>query len=1268
MATLTVPENEMWVNLSPYEKNRIIASGLSQTDLGRDMLAQDYILKQLTATLMYPEDELGQKFWDRVYAKAQDAFGTTDIPINTFNKVWIIPEKANVFVNGKSVFVVKNYLKVMLEEDYLALESNRGHDDHGVGVGLQDAQDEISTMSKNIVREVLIPELEKEVNTGKNFANLRQIFNSMILATWYKQNLKKSLLGQVYVNQNKVNGIDLEDKQVKEKIYNQYLAAFKQGVYDLVREDYDSATQQVIPRKYFSGGIVASQLEVDDHAMATNATADVLNGNEQIFTVENFSADAATLSSVKDIETAFPGIDFSKTQKFFDEGKISMEGFEVYLEEFEILLEKKFKDHPLFSDFNKKVIHLISSQIKDFYAVEHKNPMAGFINGLDLVEAINYLINSQAWISSPMESSPITERGIFQGEDGWHYERDLLDPKKAEKQLLNYFFPSAETGLLFRNRETLLNAVGSCLFSSRLFGEKKIFLSPLMAGEDVSHYFKSSNVEVYSPDPTVSDIKGAQLYDELIFGSYNALVIHKDEIPDMEEFLNFLLENNNLINEQDEFNHVIIYGYGRFKPGISDQMLQTLKERDISLSGLSIFGEDSEGAFVFHSVEEIMSAAMWVSYTDTDYQRQLKELLKKARYVVDGTPTSFMVWDLALMDSSFLSNSVVEVTDDMVISAYEHLSTVNLLNRISDIRQGYTDLLSRLLNVEIMPGSVYLNELLDLVQSRTQRNVDLISEWLSSSDSGSQKNDDLFREVLSEYRILLKYYQYLRFYAYRQQGSSPVEEQQMLSNLEFLFDHFFTTSSLKTDSNYHHASLITSSAMGTITMVLDQIAAAGQTTKPKVVLGHHVYFEIDNLREVMDDVIDFSSYEEQIFRDLIYDIKKGKYVALFTDPIANNSGKFNENRKRSLPVSDLMKLLPQLTAIEYQKPFYLVLDVSLFGPSFNLDVFLEGLTLPKNFHVITYTSLVKLHQQGLELLRGGALTVYSSDQPALQRIIKELKASRKKTGTHLEMLDYIPLESLWTNHDQIIDHTKKIMRNTLKFAQFAEKKLSDIDYVKVMYPGLESHPDHALWEENHQLGVPFIYLEFEKNDHPIYEFIIKWHMEMYKRKVGGVVSRDSFGFSFVNVMRFSLTENSESYRIGLPPVDETELEAIQETFEAAFNSVFIRGEVDMDDLEKEFIQLYDLPVGDDSEGEDEDHALATQPVDELQSAPGGIDLNANHLDLRVDGDISEYESFDPAMLKDFRNNGFRPVIINVAPISNIPLLVSKNRNAAGLRN
>ena len=69
LASLTIPEKDLWVNLSPYEKNRIIPQSFGQTEMGRDLLAEDYLLKQITASLIYPEDAVGKKFWKRITKK-----------------------------------------------------------------------------------------------------------------------------------------------------------------------------------------------------------------------------------------------------------------------------------------------------------------------------------------------------------------------------------------------------------------------------------------------------------------------------------------------------------------------------------------------------------------------------------------------------------------------------------------------------------------------------------------------------------------------------------------------------------------------------------------------------------------------------------------------------------------------------------------------------------------------------------------------------------------------------------------------------------------------------------------------------------------------------------------------------------------------------------------------------------------------------------------------------------------------------------------------
>jgi hypothetical protein len=105
-----------------------------------------------------------------------------------------------------------------------------------------------------VLKEVIIPAIEKEVNEGKSFAPLRQVYSGMLLATWYKKALKESILGKVYADQGKVRGID-QDPGINQEIYAQYVQAFRQGVFNMIREDVDRYTNEVIPRKYFSGGL-----------------------------------------------------------------------------------------------------------------------------------------------------------------------------------------------------------------------------------------------------------------------------------------------------------------------------------------------------------------------------------------------------------------------------------------------------------------------------------------------------------------------------------------------------------------------------------------------------------------------------------------------------------------------------------------------------------------------------------------------------------------------------------------------------------------------------------------------------------------------------------------------------------------------------------------------------------------------------------------------------------------------------------------------------
>lgn len=246
---LTIPEEDLWVNLSPTEPNRIVNSEFERTAAGRDMLMEDYILKQFAASITYPESELGKKFWKQVHAKIKEKYGEVEIPLDTINKVWVIPDKAVVYEQDTIAFVGDSRLRVVLDKDYVSMKKNIL-----AQLTSTDSPNSSTELYLKVLREIVIPEIEREVNEGKYFEQLRQMYHAAILAIWFKRHLQKHIINSVYTNQKKIEGIQIEEKQIGRQVYQQYMEALKKGAYNLIVEEYDPISNASIPRKYFSGG------------------------------------------------------------------------------------------------------------------------------------------------------------------------------------------------------------------------------------------------------------------------------------------------------------------------------------------------------------------------------------------------------------------------------------------------------------------------------------------------------------------------------------------------------------------------------------------------------------------------------------------------------------------------------------------------------------------------------------------------------------------------------------------------------------------------------------------------------------------------------------------------------------------------------------------------------------------------------------------------------------------------------------------------------
>ena len=265
---VTLPNDTFWVNLRPDAPDTIIDPELETTDIGKIFLEADLQLKKDTASFTSPQTPEGKQYWDKLYKKAGELFGSENITIPTLTRPWIVPNEIIVRETDDSAYVYKATLKVLLEEDYL--KSSQPSALSPQQYNFKDSRlKELNEYSTQLIRETIIPKLTREVNSSQRYAKLRQGYYSLILSRWFKArfNSKESQGHQVTRSQgeNYINLIDrrnltnLTSEELWDKItyFNQYKDSFNKGEYNIKEPTFTAYGQSI--RSYTSGGIGIGQ-------------------------------------------------------------------------------------------------------------------------------------------------------------------------------------------------------------------------------------------------------------------------------------------------------------------------------------------------------------------------------------------------------------------------------------------------------------------------------------------------------------------------------------------------------------------------------------------------------------------------------------------------------------------------------------------------------------------------------------------------------------------------------------------------------------------------------------------------------------------------------------------------------------------------------------------------------------------------------------------------------------------------------------------------
>jgi len=266
---VTLPDAMFWVNLRPDSEDQIIDSYLEKTDVGRIMLEADLQLKKDTAAMTSPVTAEGKEYWDKLYKKAAELYGYDNVTIPTLTRPWIVPGEIIVRESKDSAYVYKATLKVMLEQDYLKDSATYNFKDERSKV--------LNEYSSQLIRELIIPKLTREVNSSKRYAALRQVYYSLILSRWFKLRFTdKTGTYASLINTKNLTNLISRSSWSKTEYFNQYKKSFQAGEYN-IKEPVYTPTGQVI-RSYFSGGInvASSTINTQNGIILTNDNASKL--------------------------------------------------------------------------------------------------------------------------------------------------------------------------------------------------------------------------------------------------------------------------------------------------------------------------------------------------------------------------------------------------------------------------------------------------------------------------------------------------------------------------------------------------------------------------------------------------------------------------------------------------------------------------------------------------------------------------------------------------------------------------------------------------------------------------------------------------------------------------------------------------------------------------------------------------------------------------------------------------------------------------------
>ncbi|NTV53348.1 MAG: hypothetical protein HGA76_10110, partial [Candidatus Firestonebacteria bacterium] len=526
-----------------------------------------------------------------------------------------------------------------------------------------------------------------------------------------------------------------------------------------------------------------------------------------------------------------------------------------------------------------------------------------------------------------------------------------------------------------------------------------------------------------------------------------------------------------------------------------------------------------------------------------------------------GNINGFTLW---LFSNLLGSINHIEKDENQTSNYWDVVNLAEYMGEVAALKGGYAAMLEHL--PETMEVEDFGERLLTLTRERIREHMGSLE--VQDTHALSVSALEKIREAFREYRTLLKHSAYFQWRSARAK-SPALKPGELIATLEAWLDNWYWPRENNSNRWPYHGTVLVNSGMSSFKVLVKALSQIeDDRTKPgKILAEQNAYYEtvrmliglqhsqlkLEELNIRDQEAVSRKAGAEDVSMVMLDHVSNAYAKMMFLQPNAD------KQPRGCFSVNDIRQVIHNLTAGKtFNSRFFLAVDISLITPDFNYEKWLEGIELPLNFHVVLFGSVQKLHQNGLELTSAGMLQVLSGDPAQHAKVIAAIQKARDESGNSLSRQSAFFLEQIWTSKSQILEYARRLKRNTEEMAQLIQTVMRRHERIGVViHPSLPNHPNHGTWLSNGEAGIPVIMLQlsYAFRDHQK-ELFALWSKYLRQAGIGGLMTRDSFGFEHLAISYYWEKTPYEAVRISMAPLNAAQLELAKKAFELAYEEFY----------------------------------------------------------------------------------------------------------------